>query len=250
MSEALKEKVQDPTEWGTYFKTEIKMSKIRRGIDMMLKYSADEIRILIGEMVLECQKPPFNQIDKVVLQRVISDGAISDPKFYGFTVAWVRGLLNSWWYLSGYKHFEKLLREKEAQEENNKPVPTVNPHEDVHQTVSNYVKSLLLEGAKLKTVPKMTEQEKKIKGAEWTSNLEHKGTYHNNGLTVEQYVMRECVLKAASTLYSQKQTFKLNPFKVEGYGEEIYCESQTDADIIYNDAKEMYPAALQQFLKK
>jgi hypothetical protein len=238
-------KEQDPTEWGIFFKTEMKMNKIRRGIDQAEKFSADEIRVLIGEMVLECQKPPYNQIEKVIIQNVVKDAVLNDPDFFYFTVSWIRKILNKWWYLSGWKHVEKLQREKEAEAEKNKPVPSKNEYEDLLITAELELKRRAQE------TPEWMKNQRHVKfnsfsGSESKSNLERKGVSYSNNMTVEDYVFRECILKAKSDFYVRRVSFSLNEFIVNDY--KMFAESESDAKVIYEDAKQRYPDALKRFL--
>jgi hypothetical protein len=226
-------KEQDPTEWGIFFKTEMKMNKIRRGIDQAEKFSADEIRVLIGEMVLECQKPPYNQIEKVIIQNVVKDAVLNDPDFFYFTVSWIRKILNKWWYLSGWKHVEKLEREREAEAERNKPVPVSNPHLDVDAMLESYKRSLLLEASKIKEVPKMERKQIVKEGAEWKSNLERKGLTYSNGLTPEYVELKSKIQITATRFYEKRTSFSdLKVFPVNDF--EIFAASEKDAIEIYS----------------
>lgn len=234
----------DPADWGEYFKGEFKMLKIRRGVNQAETMNKDDIRVLIGEMILECQKPPYNEIEKVVLQRVISDAVLNDQEFFAFTVAWVRKTLNRWWYLSGYKLVEKMQKEKEAKEEQTKPVPQLNPHEDVHQTVTNYVQRLLTESKERKggmqRVPEVANPE--IVGKEWTSQIENKGVaagfqidhIKNMQINLQHECYKVAIEGYAHLTPLEKVDFKI--FLIDGIYK-INCASMQDAEEIYQEAK-------------
>jgi hypothetical protein len=233
MAEAPKEKIQDPTEWGNFYKDVIKMLKIRRGIDMTTKYDKREITVLIGEMVLECQKPPYNEIDKLILQRVINDGVLNELEFFGLTVAWVRKVLNKWWHLSGYKLHEKNQREKEAELEKNKPVPTLNQHEDILLTAQLELKRRATE------IPEWMKNQREVKfnsfsGAEKISNIELPPTGYKSNIDPVKYAMREKILRAGSKFYIDRLSVKLKEFPIDGWT--VMAESLSDAQTIYNNA--------------
>jgi hypothetical protein len=235
----LKPKPEEQNPWGEYFKNEFKMLKLRRGILQADKLTVDELTLLIGEMVLECKVPPYNEIDKVILQRVISDGVLNDPDFIGFTVSWVRRTLNKWWYLSGYKLHEKIIRDRETESEQARSKQVVdNPHLDVDAMLEGYKRSLLLGAAKMKEVPKMKKEEIKKEGAEWTSGIERKATKYSNGISEAEYQAKLKIQRAASEFYKDKASFKLKPFEVGGM--ELMAESEKDAIEIYNLATKKY----------
>jgi hypothetical protein len=258
MKEAPKPRVEEDgvPAWGKFFRKDMEDLKLRTTHLQYERLSTQELNELIGLMVLEVSKPPFNRVPKIVLQRVIHEAVVDERflgkaiEFTGYSVKWIRQVLNAWWQLYGDKWMQKWQREDEEKASQLKPVPTTVPQEDVHKTVENYWKRLMAEGHVEKyKVPKMKPEEIKKEGAEWTSDLEHKGSVHRVSLTVEQYVMRECIQQAGSHLYASRERFNLKPFIVDGYGE-VYAESQADAELMYNDAKEKFPEALKQFIKK
>jgi hypothetical protein len=174
MTEAPKQKEKDPHAWGEFFREEFKSLKLRTGIRQEENLTPDELTQLIGEMVMECKKPPYDQVDKVILQRVIHAAVVDETtEFIGFSIRWIRKALSKWWFQSGWKVVEKMQREKEAEAEKNKPAPVLNPHENIHETVNNYVKSLLA-GNGMQAVPQVNNIA--AEGKEWTSGVERRGT--------------------------------------------------------------------------
>jgi hypothetical protein len=225
---------RDPTEWGEYWKNEFRMLKLRRGLNQVESYSSSELEELMVEMTQECLKPPYNEIERVIIQRVVSDAVLSDQEFFGFTVAWVRKVLNKWWFQSGWKLIEKKQREKEAQQEASKPVPEINPHLDVQVMVSNYVNSLLKKVPDLskEEIQKEGQERKKEKALSSTFNVDHVKNYQIN---LQHEINRLAIEGYAHVMPKDKVDFKT--YVVEGIYK-VHCASMQDAEEIYRVAKE------------
>jgi hypothetical protein len=234
-----KEKSKDPTAWGNYWESEFKYLKPKRGILQYEKLTKEEFKELVGLMVLECQKPPYNELDKVVIQRVISDAVLNDPDFIGFNVAWVRRTLNKWWHLSGYKLYDKIQREKEEKAEaERKKHATENPHLNVDVMLENYKRSLLA----AKEVPKMESKEVAAKGAEWKSELEKKAVSKGFDIDHEknmQINLQHEIYAATRDGYmhlTDVQKAEHRIIIVDGIYK-VNCASPLDAELIYKEAK-------------
>jgi hypothetical protein len=240
MSEAPKEKIQDPTEWGAYFKNEFKKLKIRRGFNQLERLEPDEIHVLIGEMVLECKK--YDEInDKAAIQRVITDAVMTDPDFIGFNVSWVRKTLFKWWQRDGWAKLEKVRKAREEEEEKKKPKPQLNPHENIHETVTNYWKRLFVEADQEKRkTPKMKKEVAEKEGAEWQSELERKAVSkgYSNGYTPEYVSMRDKIQRAGSEFYKNRTSYSdLKLFHVNDF--EVFAATEQDAIEIYTRAQKI-----------
>lgn len=262
MKEAPKEKVKDPHAWSDYWKNEFKALKINRLIDQAEKLSEDDLREMIAKMVLECKKPPYDQIPKDVLQNVISDAVLNEKKFYGFSVAWVRNTLNNWWYLQGWKKLEKIQREKEEEQEKlaeakrlaeqqSKTAPTttgVNSHEDINVTIQNYIQSLkapVEKGSGMRRVPNVTDEEKQRLGKDRIEQKAATAGYEPDYKRRIQILIEHTMRELARDGYAHLKPVEKTHFKVYSVvlaEEEVYkveCECQEDAELLYEKAKEI-----------
>jgi hypothetical protein len=244
MSAEPKAKINDDPDampWGAFFHKAFEDLKIRTGLNQWENLSATETgkeqaRKLIGAMIIECKNPPFDKVRKSVIQRVLSNAVIQDRPFdqnidfTGYSVKWVRSVLNAWWAIYGDKIIQEWNRTQDEEAAKNKPMPFMNPHLNVDDLVTQYIKSL-----KMPSPPQMSEAEIKKEGKEWTSKFEGmKASGYNNGLTVEQFQFRERLQRAASNYYVNKQSFSLKPFEVNETT--VYAESEKDAIEIYTIA--------------
>jgi hypothetical protein len=263
MSEAPKSKPHDPTSWKTFwyneFKTmrdrttQLQWDRIQEIPDVNKRL--ERARMLFAELVAECSKPPFDRVKKEVIQRVLHNAVLEAKpfgvaiEFTGYSCRWIRQVLDAWWAVHGGAVIQELQRLADEEEKNNKPMPTVNPHEDVHLTVKNYVNSLLAGSIGPKPIGKMESKVASKEGAEWQSNIERKSIVHINEITPEEFVFRDCVLKAAISHYKDKTTYSFpdKPFLIDEYP--VYAESHSDAEIIHSNAVAMFPDALKRFLK-
>jgi len=247
MSEAPKPKIQDESglPWGKFFHQELLNLKIRTQLLQWEKFcergedGKQEARQLIAEMVVECKRHPYDRIKKEVIQRVIHSAIVDDKDFTGFSVKWIRHTLNNWWMLYGDKILREMQRIADEEEERKKPTPTVNPHEDVHQTVNNYVNAL-----KSNPMPKMSPKEYTLKGAEWKSDLEFiskdgKRTGYQNPHTVEYYRMKELIHRAASEHYKGCLDFsKFDVYLINDY--QVFAANEKEAMEIYLKAEKLF----------
>jgi hypothetical protein len=240
MKEAPKPRVEEDgvPAWGKFFRKDMEDLKLRTTHLQYERLSTQELNELIALMVLEVSKPPFNRVPKVVLQRVIHEAVVDERflgkaiEFTGYSVKWIRQVLNAWWQLYGDKWMQKWQREDEEKASQSKPTPTTVPQEDVHKTVENYWKRLMAEGHREKNnVPKMKPEEIKKEGVEWKSDLERKGIVHRNTITPEQITFRDRLLRAASKFYNNKDRYDLKKFSVNDT--DVYAESEKDAIEIY-----------------
>lgn len=240
-----KEQQGTPT-WGKFFRTEFENLKLKTSILQNEKLSTEERDILIGLMVQECKVKPYDEIDKIVIQRVISAAVIDDKDFIGFSVKWIRKTLNAWWHISGFKAYEKIQREKQAKEELEKEVPKLNPHEDIQVTVQNYIKSLLApskDKTGMQAVKKLTEKEIQQEGKEWTSELERKAASagfnidHEKNYQVHLQHMIHFVTNEGYAHLTQVQKVDFRVFVVEGIYK-VNCATILDSELIYTEAKD------------
>jgi hypothetical protein len=231
MSEAPKQKIEEGTPWGRFFFIEFENLKINTGILQWEKLKEtdrgrDEARQLIGEMTLECKKPPFDRIRKDVIQRVIHAAVIEDTDFIGFSVKFIRKTLNKWWSIYGDKILQELQKIADEEAEKNKPAPFVNPHVDVDAMVENYRRRLV------QPVPKMEKAEYTKKGEEWKSNIERKAVKYSNGMTLEEFKLKEKIQRTASEFYRKLSSFSgLKMYQVNSF--DVFAASQEDAEQIY-----------------
>jgi hypothetical protein len=220
-------KTEDPTAWLPFWKDQFKMLKLRRGILQAEKLTREEIGVLIAEMILECQVAPYNEIDKVVLQRVISDAVLNDPDFIGFTVSWVRRTLNKYWHLGGYKLYDKIQREKEAAADALKQnVPTENHHEDINDLLERTRKRLLAEGRTYRAPSDFNEPVKGSAGDD--------GWFHEQKKAAKIKREHQSELnRLSSEFYKNRESLDLKQWE-DDKGFYVLAESEKDAIEIYN----------------
>jgi hypothetical protein len=229
------QKPEDPYAWGTFFEKEFQNLKIKTGILQYEKFQTSEgghdaMNELSRYMVLECKTPPYDQIDKQILQRVISAAVVDDKDFIGFSVKFIRKTLNTWWQLYGWKIMEKMQREKEEQQSKQVP-PAVDI--DVDTMLESYKRRLLLESAKMKEIPKMKADQIQKEGAEWKSTLERKGLTYSNGLTPEYVELKARIQRTATKFYEKRSSYSdLKLFPINDF--EIFAASEKDASEIYS----------------
>jgi len=148
MSEVPKQKELDPEAlpWGVFFHKECEDMKIRT---QMLQWEKakeseagkQEMREIIARMVLICKQPPYDAVDKKVLQRIIHIAIGDDKDFKGFSEAWIRRILKKWWEQNG----DRVLMAKNQKDESvyAKVHMTKEQNEYVDTMLEYYRRSLL-----------------------------------------------------------------------------------------------------------
>ena len=158
--------------WTEFFMSELKTLKARTGLLQWEKYELSpdgkqEAREVVGYMILEVKKPPFDKVKPEVLQRVISRAVIESKDMIALNAKFVRQALNDWWMVNGDRVMMAI--NQKGPEVYQKIELSKDDNEKVDYLLKSYIKTL----KGFKEVPKVPDYEKK--GAEWKSDIERKG---------------------------------------------------------------------------
>lgn len=217
-----------------FFYNELKTLKARTGFNQwdnlnQSPKAQEEINALIGFMVDECNKPPFDLVkNKKTLQRVIHAAVVGDKDFIGLNAKFVHRTLHTWWNLNGHRVIEE--RDKKPDEVYERVQLTPEQDSYVSTMLKSYERRLLS-----KSVPKPENIAKE--GAEWQSEIEKKAHKYVPLMSKEEIYVRQKLRRAGSEFYKNRQTFNLKEFTVDGLP--IMAESHSDAEEIYKIAEKL-----------
>jgi hypothetical protein len=190
-----------------FFKNQLQTLYTRTGFrqleNMMQSESWEkDITDLIGFMVEECDKPPFNSVSETIKMRVISRAVVEDQEFTGLNAKFVRRALSKWWADNGDRVLEQLNKKDSAA-----PVElTPEQNEKVNAMLESY-KRRLLAGGGMTVIPRGMDPEKAAKeGAEWKSEVERKAVSvgYKPAMTAEDIQARELHMRYIQENYNAR----------------------------------------------
>lgn len=228
-------KTSSSTDMVKFFYQEFESLKAKTGIRQWeqlneLPDAAKVIHDVIEFMCRECDKPPFHVVRPEVKQRVISRAIVEDAEFIGLNAKFVNKALHRWWANNGDRIMEQVNKGSEI-----KPVDLSPEQKRKIDELANAYVAQILQGDGPKMVPKMDPDKAKKEGAEWVSGIEKKSVLANYQPPPDEYFeTQDKIRKAGSALYRGRMDLNLKLFPVGQF--QIFAESMTDAELIYQKA--------------